>query len=252
MILSGTLDSATSASLITYLLNDFFLLLFSKLIYLRFAAFLEKLTSQKRETLSKQSNRKRPCILLFHRNLIWSKPIRHKKLCVSSQRDGWGAESLDIWFSLFISFIVPSRSRQQLQPSYIDLGPQTSTCVRSPLPPLSSPPLLILHLRNNFFVNQWQGYGLYSPLCWAWSVHLLGSQGQLLLIPGLPQWPWITLKSCVLGLTAWLPAECSQMQVGAYKLCYIWHGVLRPSRKPANWLVMDRLWKRIIGCYTLI
>lgn len=90
--------------------------------------------SKKGNAFKTKQSKKRPCILLFHRNLIWSKPIRQKTLCVSSQRDGRGAESLDVWFSLFISFIVPSCSRQQLQPSYIDLGPQTLTCALAPLP----------------------------------------------------------------------------------------------------------------------
>lgn len=159
-----------------------------------------------------------------------------QKLCLPSEL--WGAESLDIWLSLFISFIVSGCSRQQLWPTHIDLGPQTLTCV--PLSVLSSPFLsshflsspLHCHPTNEIFCVPLKRVGLRSPIFQAWFVPLCELMGTVPPIPGPLKYPWITLDFCVLGLTARLPAECLQMQVGACKLCYIWHCVLRPSSKP--------------------
>lgn len=154
-----------------------------------------------------------------------------QKLCLPSER--WSTESLDFWLSLFISFIVSGCSRQQLWPAHIDLGPQTLT--RVSLSHLSSPFLsspLHCHLTNEIFCVPLKKIGLCSPIFQGWFIPLCELMATFPPIPGPLKCPWITLDFSVLGLTAWLRAECFQMQVGPCKLCYIWHCVLSPSSKP--------------------
>lgn len=64
--------------------NSFSLLLPS-LIYFNFTVILwsSPLYTKKEKDTLKQSNWKQPCTLLFHRNLIWCKPIRHELLAVA-------------------------------------------------------------------------------------------------------------------------------------------------------------------------
>lgn len=102
-------------------------------------------------------------------------------LCLPSQRELWGAESLDIWLSLFISFIVSGCSRQQLCPAHIDPGPQTLTYVllsflSSPLPP---------NKMGIFSCTVW----LCSPACQAWFVQLCGLTATAPPLHGPPKTP---------------------------------------------------------------
>ena len=178
-----------------HLITNGFSLLISTLKIIFHSSFMNHpFTYHKRKILKKQSNWKQPCILLFHRDLIWSKPIRHELPAVAHGLEESGTKALSALSSfskrtlrcweaghlvvtLHFSHCVQAPARQELWSAHIDLGPQTLTLFSYLLSPLSS-----ATLEMECFVYHWKGlHYVYVRPDLSSSV---GCQGQRLPSPG--------------------------------------------------------------------